>query len=99
MAGGITMTNTAHIFETDGICYKTEEHNDVCEDILLTSSTTIPKKPTSSSLDIDLEEIYDFVKNVDKEETYIQKDENSMIIILPLDAKIGNSTVNIDFSE
>ena len=78
------------------ICYKKEEHNDVCED---TSSTTIPTKPTSSSLDIDLEEIYYLVKNVDKEETYIQKDKISMIIILPLDAKIGNSTVNIDFSE
>ena len=90
------MTNTAYKFESDGICYKTEEHNDACED---KSSTTIPKKPTSSSLDIDLEEIYDLVKNVDKEEAYIQKDENSMFIILPLDAKIGNSTLNIDFSE
>ena len=46
-----------------------------------------------------MEEIYDLVENVDKEEAYIQKDENSMIIIKPLDAKIGNSTVNIDFSE
>lgn len=63
------MTNTAYKFESDGICYKTEEHNDICED---TSSTpTIPTKPTSSSLDIELEEIYDLVKNVNKEETYI----------------------------
>ena len=45
MIGGITVTNTAYKFESDGICYKTEEHNDICED---TSSTpTIPTKPTS----------------------------------------------------
>ena len=96
MTGGIIVTKTAYKFESDGICYKTEEHNDACED---KSSTTIPKKPTSSYLEKILEEIYDLFKNVDKEETYIQKDENSMIIILPLDAKIGNSTVNTDFSE
>ena len=42
----------------------------------------MPTKPTSSSLDIDLEEIYYLVKNVDKEEIYIQKDEISMIILM-----------------
>ena len=43
--GGITVTNTAYKFESDGICYKTEEHNDICEDT--SSPTTIPTKPTS----------------------------------------------------
>ena len=65
------MINTAYKFEYDGICYKTEEHNDICEDTSSTTTPTIPTKPTSSSLDIELEEIYDLVKNVNKEETYI----------------------------
>ena len=46
------MANTVCKFESDGICYKTEEHNDICEDTSSTTIPTTPTKPTSSSLDI-----------------------------------------------
>ena len=46
---------------------------------------------------MNIEYIYDLINTTDKYKTYIIESDYSVAIIKPLEAKIENSTVNINF--